>query len=66
MAISTPCIGICSVDEDAGLCVGCFRSLQEITDWRRLKEEERLRIMQQELPERREKFSALLVRYGGQ
>lgn len=43
--ISTPCIRVCSLDAEVGLCAGCGRTAEEIADWLRLSEEERLRIM---------------------
>ena len=43
--ISTPCIRVCSLDAEAGLCAGCGRTAEEIAGWLRLSEEERLRIM---------------------
>jgi predicted Fe-S protein YdhL (DUF1289 family) len=29
----SPCINVCRIDPRSGLCVGCRRSLREITDW---------------------------------
>lgn len=31
----SPCVQICTLD-DANVCVGCYRSLQEIGDWSRM------------------------------
>ena len=54
---SSPCIRVCTLDPETGLCEGCGRTREEIGRWYRLPEEERLRIMA-ELPERmREAFS---------
>ena len=33
--VSTPCINVCKMDANSGLCVGCFRTLDEITAWSR-------------------------------
>ncbi|MEI5664437.1 DUF1289 domain-containing protein [Bosea sp. CCNWLW174] len=44
-AISSPCIKICVVDPASKLCQGCGRTLQEIAQWSRLSEAERLAIM---------------------
>ncbi|MGH6780750.1 MAG: DUF1289 domain-containing protein [Sphingomonadaceae bacterium] len=49
---SSPCVQICVIDPASGLCEGCLRTLQEIADWSRLSETERLAIMA-ELPRRR-------------
>ena len=51
-AIKTPCIKVCVVDGESGLCMGCYRQLTEVAGWAKLTEEERERIMA-ELPERR-------------
>jgi len=45
MAMSTPCVGICSIEPKSGLCHGCGRTLPEVARWGRLSEEERLAIM---------------------
>ena len=31
--IDSPCIDICTIDNESGLCVGCGRNLEEITKW---------------------------------
>jgi uncharacterized protein len=31
--IESPCIGVCSMDESTGFCLGCYRSADEISDW---------------------------------
>ena len=33
MSVSTPCIQICQIDADSRLCIGCWRSLDEIAGW---------------------------------
>lgn len=50
--IKTPCIKVCVVDGESGLCMGCFRKLNEVAAWGRLSEGER-DIILAELPERR-------------
>jgi predicted Fe-S protein YdhL (DUF1289 family) len=56
--ISTPCIRVCILDPETGLCEGCGRTRDEIASWFGLSEEERLRIMA-ELDERmRRAFAA--------
>jgi predicted Fe-S protein YdhL (DUF1289 family) len=49
--ISTPCIKVCAVSGQTGLCIGCGRTLAEIAGWGGLSEQERQRIMA-ELPAR--------------
>ena len=41
---STPCIGVCQYDNE-DICGGCFRTLDEISNWALMTEEERKEIM---------------------
>lgn len=50
-AVLSPCIGICSLDDD-GLCEGCFRTAGEIAAWSTLSDQARLGLMLHVLPER--------------
>jgi hypothetical protein len=50
-AILSPCIGICRLAAD-GLCEGCHRTGNEIALWSQLSDEQRLRFMDEILPER--------------
>jgi predicted Fe-S protein YdhL (DUF1289 family) len=54
--IKTPCVQVCAVDADSGLCLGCFRSLAEIAGWVRLTEAERDAVLA-ELPSRRSRIA---------
>lgn len=50
--IKTPCIKVCVVDGESGLCLGCYRKLSEVAGWAKLSDAERETIMA-ELPSRR-------------
>jgi uncharacterized protein len=50
--IRTPCIKVCVVDGESGLCMGCYRRLSEVAGWAKLTDAERDRILG-ELPSRR-------------
>ncbi len=41
---ASPCIGICRLEDRSGLCIGCFRTIQEIARWGALAQDERARI----------------------
>jgi predicted Fe-S protein YdhL (DUF1289 family) len=56
--VSSPCIRVCTLDSETGLCEGCGRTREEITRWYRITEEERQQIMA-ELPERMRQAFAL-------
>jgi uncharacterized protein len=32
--VPSPCISICKIEASSGLCVGCYRTVEEITLWR--------------------------------
>jgi predicted Fe-S protein YdhL (DUF1289 family) len=50
--IETPCVKICDIDRESGLCCGCGRSLAEIARWSSMSDAERRHIMAL-LPKRR-------------
>ena len=52
--ILSPCVGLCELDRD-GYCVGCLRTIDEITRWRSMSDGERRQLVQQTLPEREAK-----------
>ncbi len=43
--IVTPCVKVCIVDGESGLCLGCFRTLPEIARWGALDDGERAQVM---------------------
>ncbi|MDP3746908.1 MAG: DUF1289 domain-containing protein [Phenylobacterium sp.] len=53
--IKTPCIKVCVVDGESGLCMGCYRKLSEVAGWAKLTDEARASIMD-ELSSRRDRI----------
>ena len=49
--MKSPCVKVCQMDPQRGLCMGCGRTLDEITRWAQMDDEERERIIA-ELPHR--------------
>jgi hypothetical protein len=43
--METPCINVCVIEAETGLCAGCSRSLDEIARWSTMSGEERRHIM---------------------
>jgi predicted Fe-S protein YdhL (DUF1289 family) len=39
--IESPCNKTCTMDAASGLCIGCFRTLDEIARWAAMSEAER-------------------------
>lgn len=47
MSISSPCIGVCELDDETmSYCIGCFRTRDEIARWSRVDETEQMRILE--------------------
>ena len=44
--VKSPCIGTCTLDAWDRYCIGCLRTVEEISDWRRLTEEQQARIVE--------------------
>lgn len=45
--VESPCVKICVVHPEAGICVGCRRTIDEIARWSGMTTEERRAIMSQ-------------------
>ena len=44
-SLETPCVNICLLDSETGLCVGCGRTLGEIAGWAGMSDAERRAVM---------------------
>ncbi|WP_263145381.1 DUF1289 domain-containing protein [Pseudomonas sp. RIT-PI-AD] len=42
--VASPCVHVCALDEQ-DICIGCQRSMDEITRWGRMDDAERLRVL---------------------
>jgi predicted Fe-S protein YdhL (DUF1289 family) len=43
--VESPCVRICMIDPGHGFCVGCWRTLQEISDWYRYTPAQKLALL---------------------
>jgi predicted Fe-S protein YdhL (DUF1289 family) len=59
--IESPCVKICVIHPEARICIGCLRSIDEISAWSQMPAEDRRRIMA-ELPGRK---GGIAARRGG-
>jgi len=50
--VPSPCISVCVLDADGALCLGCFRTLDEIAAWSLLDADAKRGVLAA-LPERR-------------
>ena len=67
MAVASPCLDVCKFDRKAGLCVGCFRTSDEIRQWRKLTDHKRRGILSERLDgyeERQAQMEESLQQYG--
>ena len=44
-AMPSPCISICQMDPQADVCLGCYRTRQEIASWSSMNAEEQLALL---------------------
>jgi len=54
--IASPCVSICALNED-DICIGCFRTGEEILSWRLMTNDEKKKVLAQ-LEERARKLGA--------
>lgn len=40
-SVPSPCIDVCRIDPESGLCTGCLRTLDEIASWGGYTDEEK-------------------------
>lgn len=59
--VQSPCVKLCVVHPEARICIGCLRSIDEISSWSRMTHEARATLIA-ELPSR---AATLTKRRGG-
>ncbi len=60
--IKSPCIHVCTLDEDK-ICMGCYRSVEEIRGWFRFSDEEKKKVLENSEKRRRSKDENNYDRY---
>ena len=45
--VISPCVGVCSIDPQSGLCIGCLRSSSEIAIWPQIDNQRALQIIKE-------------------
>lgn len=53
-SVPSPCNSICTIDAKLGVCIGCYRTLDEIASWMRFSDARKREVVQS-LPARRER-----------
>ncbi|MES2143055.1 MAG: DUF1289 domain-containing protein [Pseudomonadota bacterium] len=49
--VQSPCVKLCVVHPEERICVGCFRTIEEISTWTAMSPDQRAAVMA-DLPER--------------
>ncbi len=44
--VASPCVKLCKIDAENSLCIGCYRTLDEISVWSRASAPQKLQILQ--------------------
>lgn len=44
--VPSPCVSVCVMHPQTGLCEGCLRTLAEIGDWSRMPDEDKRQVWQ--------------------
>ena len=45
--IISPCVGVCSIDTQSDLCIGCLRTSSEIAMWPQIDKQRAYQIMKE-------------------
>lgn len=56
--VKSPCISVCALDEN-DICMGCYRSMREITDWAECTEDEKRAVIERAHQRCKERYSYL-------
>ena len=43
--VKSPCVSVCALNED-DVCIGCYRTIAEITQWARLDSDQRREVLE--------------------
>ena len=43
--VASPCNSICTIDAKLGVCIGCYRTLDEIAGWMRFSDDRKRQIV---------------------
>ncbi|MCB5190434.1 DUF1289 domain-containing protein [Methylobacillus arboreus] len=44
--VASPCIGMCTLDQERKYCEGCLRTIDEIRAWRTMQNHERREVLE--------------------
>ncbi|HEY7761244.1 MAG TPA: DUF1289 domain-containing protein [Burkholderiales bacterium] len=44
--VPSPCTKVCALDARSGLCVGCYRTIDEVADWVEMSAEDKRAVLE--------------------
>jgi predicted Fe-S protein YdhL (DUF1289 family) len=44
--VKSPCVAVCKIDYESGYCIGCKRTIEEITNWSIFNDSQKKKIQQ--------------------
>ncbi|MDC1310941.1 DUF1289 domain-containing protein [Burkholderiales bacterium] len=44
-SIESPCVAICQLNTKTGICTGCFRTMDEISHWIELSDDDKREVL---------------------
>ena len=57
--IKSPCVKVCTMEKGWNLCIGCFRTMEQIAKWKTYTEEEKRKVIK----ESKIRESIYIIRY---
>ena len=45
--VKSPCKNVCELDSNTGLCLGCNRTIEEIINWTKISNKEKIKIIKE-------------------
>ena len=43
--VKSPCVAVCKIDYESGYCIGCNRTIEEITNWSTMNDSNKKKIL---------------------
>ena len=43
--VKSPCIAVCKIDYESGYCIGCNRTIEEITNWSSFNDSQKKKVL---------------------
>ena len=43
--VKSPCVAVCKIDYESGYCIGCKRTIEEITNWSTMNDSNKKKIL---------------------